>query len=1008
MNNLKRVLSLGLVGTMLSGMMVMGASAADFTDVDKIQHDEAVNVLVALKVVDGKPDGSFDPEGDVTRSQMAKMIAVAMNGGSEANTGTKTTPTYTDIKGHWAESYIEYCADLGIISGRGDGTFDPDANVTGLEATKMVLTAMGFDAEAYKLTGAQWAVRTDEVARTMTGTQEGEPNMYEDLAGVMMAANASRDTAAQLIWNGLQNRTRTVQPTTTSGGGVEWTYVTNSTSLLKQRYDAEVKEGQFKGNEKTGATTTEGEIVVDNWSFPSDFDISNIGETVKVVYKEGKGGVTGPDKKDTILGVFNANKSQVVKATLNDVADAKDDLKKGKIKVAGTLYEIDDKVTVHTNYGESSKDYTTAKAIQDDLKKVNGDAIKVVINDDNKVTDIYLVQSYLAKVTSVTSSKITLSGIGTIDLEDNDVAEGLKKNDVVVVTSIYAEKTKTDDAHYTVAKAEVVEGEITSFEGTKSVAIDSENYKIREENLGNYKNVVDDAYTGFDGNIGNTVAAYLVNGFVAVVNELESGASDWALVIASNGKNWDATKMDQGRVQLLKPDGSKPTYNVDEKSDIQLAKDSVAISNLIKYSVTNDGTIKIKTAQSTTAANGQSDKDASFVKVTGGDLVWDDDTKMLGDVAVAASDAVLFVNTSADATADYKYYSLRNLGDIKATDAAGKDEAKDVAYVKDSSGRILYAYVDLGRVPGGATADTLYGMITTDLRTVKVGDEQYKQATVWTQDGEKTIKVDADYVGSDASKLDLKKGAYISFKETSDELYDKTTGEMKVLAANVTAAAVNSVLDVAVDSYSESDKTLSYYVKGQLEKTLASGVFEAKDGENAKVNALDKDAVIVYVDRDNKKGLDDVGISAFPETKGYANAKLVFDTEKTNKIVAIIFNANNDTDVNGNEVALGNEEKAPAVAVTSADLSKDAVEITAADTAADAITVSNIKPDNATDKTVTVESADDTKVIASVSGTTITVKTAAGLTNSANGTVKVTVKVGGVQVGEITVTINIA
>ena len=60
------------------------------------------------------------------------------------------------------------------------------------------------------------------------------------------------------------------------------------------------------------------------------------------------------------------------------------------------------------------------------------------------------------------------------------------------------------------------------------------------------------------------------------------------------------------------------------------------------------------------------------------------------------------------------------------------------------------------------------------------------------------------------------------------------------------------------------------------------------------------------MDRDNKKGLDDVGISAFPETKGYANAKLIFD-ETDKKIVAIIFNANNDTDVNGDKVALGDE-----------------------------------------------------------------------------------------------------
>ena len=107
MNNLKRVLSLALSGIMLVGMMAMGASAADFTDAEKIQHIEAVNILVALKVINGQDDGSYNPEGDVTRAQMAKMIAVAMNGGNDTNTGVKTTASFTDVKGHWAESYIE-------------------------------------------------------------------------------------------------------------------------------------------------------------------------------------------------------------------------------------------------------------------------------------------------------------------------------------------------------------------------------------------------------------------------------------------------------------------------------------------------------------------------------------------------------------------------------------------------------------------------------------------------------------------------------------------------------------------------------------------------------------------------------------------------------------------------------------------------------------------------------------------------------------------------------------
>ena len=107
MNNLKRVLSMGLTGAMLAGMMVVGASAADFKDADEIEHTDAVNTLVALNVINGKDDGSYDPDGIVTRAEMAKLITVALNGGKDPIIGTKANPTYTDIDGHWAESYIE-------------------------------------------------------------------------------------------------------------------------------------------------------------------------------------------------------------------------------------------------------------------------------------------------------------------------------------------------------------------------------------------------------------------------------------------------------------------------------------------------------------------------------------------------------------------------------------------------------------------------------------------------------------------------------------------------------------------------------------------------------------------------------------------------------------------------------------------------------------------------------------------------------------------------------------
>ena len=167
MNNLKRVLSLGLAGTMLAGMMMVGAGAVngkDFTDQDEIKHSEAVNTLVTLNVIAGKDTGAYDPAGSLPRAEMAKLIVYTLNGGKEPVLSTKAVPTYSDIKGHWAEKYIEYCSSLNIISGRGDGTFQPDATVTGTEAAKMTLTAMGYDATVFKFTGVDWAINVNTEA----------------------------------------------------------------------------------------------------------------------------------------------------------------------------------------------------------------------------------------------------------------------------------------------------------------------------------------------------------------------------------------------------------------------------------------------------------------------------------------------------------------------------------------------------------------------------------------------------------------------------------------------------------------------------------------------------------------------------------------------------------------------------------------------------------------------------------------------------------------------------
>ena len=149
MRNLKRALSLGLASVMVIGMMATGAGAVsynDLTDKDEIVNKEAVQMLVELGVINGKDDGSYDPTGIVTRAEMAKMICVVLNGGKDPSLGSATTNTYTDTASHWAKNYIEYCTTLGIIAGKGDGTFDPEGDVTVAEAAKMVLVALGYNA----------------------------------------------------------------------------------------------------------------------------------------------------------------------------------------------------------------------------------------------------------------------------------------------------------------------------------------------------------------------------------------------------------------------------------------------------------------------------------------------------------------------------------------------------------------------------------------------------------------------------------------------------------------------------------------------------------------------------------------------------------------------------------------------------------------------------------------------------------------------------------------------
>ena len=78
MRNLKRALSLGLTAAMISGLMVMGASAASYADVTSENNVEAIEVLEAVGIMVGDENGDFNPDQNVTRNEMAVIMANLM------------------------------------------------------------------------------------------------------------------------------------------------------------------------------------------------------------------------------------------------------------------------------------------------------------------------------------------------------------------------------------------------------------------------------------------------------------------------------------------------------------------------------------------------------------------------------------------------------------------------------------------------------------------------------------------------------------------------------------------------------------------------------------------------------------------------------------------------------------------------------------------------------------------------------------------------------------------
>ena len=229
MKNLKKVLALVMACAMLFTM-----SSFAFTDVaEDASYLEAVTMLSKLGIINGYEDGTFLPDNTITRAEAAKVLVCALDAAEQAE-GMASDEIFTDVPAsHWAAGYVNYAANYGIIAGRGNGIFDPEAPVTYEEIVKMVVAMLGYTPVANVKGG--YPTGYLYVANNMLKITKGATGVTGDAA--------KRWVVARLLFNSLE--AKIMEQETWSASDPE--YVQGDQTLLRDYLGVTKIEGVVTG-----------------------------------------------------------------------------------------------------------------------------------------------------------------------------------------------------------------------------------------------------------------------------------------------------------------------------------------------------------------------------------------------------------------------------------------------------------------------------------------------------------------------------------------------------------------------------------------------------------------------------------------------------------------------------------------------------------------------------------------------------------------------------------------
>ena len=845
MKNLKKILALVLAFA-CAFTMFAGAAFTDQADI-KVKSD-VVDTLVSLGVIEGFEDGSFQPNGTVTRAQMAKMIYVLRTGNSDASAYNDDKTSFTDIGSHWARGYIKYCQSLGIIAGKSSTIFAPNANVTAQEAAKMLLVTLGYDAQKAGLTGAGWASKTNALA--------DEAGLLEDVNTSFTAA-CPRQYAAQLIYNAIDAVTvawRDDAYTKYNYNGSENKTVgekymgLNKTVGILNDVTKDTDKNTYSLNVTVNPTESTGKKLDAFTKVTKDYSALKY-QKVKVLYKD----------KDNVFGVYSMTDDNTVVSNVMDNVK----LDSNKLKIDGTKYSIASGSIVYvdgaqvyrkaagtgTNNALVAADFSTTKNTTfttaatidewvaahsegDNIGKAS--SVQAISNTDSSKINILKVTTYsVEKVTYVGTDYINAGGARKDDAYN--YPSDLKKDDYVVISKAgnYA------DDKGLITKAETVEGKVTGTKGSDKVLTNDTWYTA--DYKANTTTVIDNWPSS-----NATVKLVLVNGFVQFVDTVTAGTADMVMVIETGS----ASGLGGNKVaDVMFADGSRKTVELDSASEYGYNGTAVVLGTpkLATYEVSK-GKYTLKAVDETNNKRNGYDIYATATNKTVDGNVADATVKTASTSNTQKlffkSDAVVFVKYKTD---DYKVVTGKDVANWNSTALTSVEALGEL-----TSGN-AYAQVAVitmtSKIPG--SSDSTYAYALDDPYEQTIDGTKYTFIKAWNGTEEVTFKSEDLNTGItkrtafeystnsdgtvDLTKLVGKTSATAYYAKTQITSYDEGTGSITFLDTNADKSRKNKI---------KAGETTILYVNS--DDKVGVGAFDIEVAEDVNADGNKEDNVIVY------------------------------------------------------------------------------------------------------------------------------------------------------------------